>query len=160
MPCGGATTLGTAGASESGSPVRCGAPAAGLVFDALDASGPDAGSVRLSWLARVRQHAFTRRLARYAGDAAAACGAVLAALWAWSARDGVPLSGQYVLDRVGWFVLAGAWLVLLQAVSASRAAFSPRDTASVVARALVAGIGPTWSCTSWPRATCSPGWWS
>ena len=108
---------------------------------ALDASGPAAGSVRLSWLARLRQHAFTRHFVRHAGDAGVACGAVLAALWTWSVRDGHPLTWQYVVDQAAWIVLAGVWLVLLQVVSGSRAGLSPGDTASVVARAVVVGIG-------------------
>ena len=109
---------------------------------ALGASGPDAGSVRLSWLGRLLQGASTRRFVLRAGDTAAAGGAVVGALWIWSAIDGHPLTWSYVLEHAAWFALAGVWLLLLQAASAARPAFSARDTATIVAHAVIAGLGP------------------
>ena len=108
---------------------------------ALGASDTEAGSVRSSWLRRLRQRPFTRRLILGAGDAAVACGAVVAALWSWSVRDGVALTSQYLWEHAVWFVLAGVWLFLLRAASAARLAFSNRDAAAVVTRAVLAGFG-------------------
>ena len=108
---------------------------------ALGVSGADAGSVRLSWLGRLLQGASTRRHVRRAGDAVAAGGAVVGALWIWSAIDRYPLTLLYVRERAAWFALAGVWLLLLHAASAARLAFSVRDTATVVAHAVVAGFG-------------------
>ena len=108
---------------------------------ALTASGGEAGDVRRSWLGRLLDRASIRRLLRRAGDAAAACLAVVGALWSWSAGDGQPLTWQYLRDHAAWFGLAGAWLLLLRAAAAARLAFSARDTAAVVARAAAMGLG-------------------
>lgn len=108
---------------------------------ALTASGAEAGDVRRSWLGQLLDRASTRRLLRRAGDAAAACLAVVGALWWWSAVDGQPLTWQYLRDHAAWFVLAGAWLLLLRVAAAERLVFSARDTAAVVARAAAVGLG-------------------
>jgi len=108
---------------------------------ALGASDPEAGGVRLSWLGRFRQSPFVRRLILGAGDAAVACGALLAALWAWSVRDGVVLTWPYLWGHVAWAAPAGVWLLLLRAASAARLAFSARDTAAVIVRAVLVGLG-------------------
>ena len=108
---------------------------------ALGASDPEAGGVRLSWLGRFRQSPFVRRLILGGGDAAVACGALLAALWAWSVRDGVVLTWPYLWGHVAWAALAGVWLLLLRAASAARLAFSARDTAAVIVRAVLVGLG-------------------
>ena len=108
---------------------------------ALTASGAEAGDVRRSWLGRLLDRASTRRLLRHAGDAVAACLAVVGALWSWSAVGGQPLTWEYLRDHAAWFGLAGAWLLLLRAAAAARLAFSARDTAAVVARAAAMGLG-------------------
>ena len=108
---------------------------------ALTASGPKAGDVRLSWLGRLLDRASTRRLLRRAGDGAAACLAVVGALWSWSAGDGQPLTWQYLRDHAAWFLVAPGWLLLLRMASSARLAFSTLDAASVVARAAAMGLG-------------------
>ena len=82
-----------------------------------------------------------RRFARHAGDAAAGLCAVGGALWSWSAIDGHPLTLQYLRDHAAWFALAGVWLLLLQPASTRGPVFADPDTATVVTRAVAAGIG-------------------
>ncbi|MYD86902.1 MAG: exopolysaccharide biosynthesis polyprenyl glycosylphosphotransferase [Acidobacteria bacterium] len=108
---------------------------------ALGASDIEAGGVRSSWLERLRRRPLARRLILDAGDAGVACGAVVGALWSWSVRDGVALTWSYLWEHAVWVVLAGVWMLLLRAVSAARLAFSTRDTAAVVARAVLVGFG-------------------
>jgi len=82
-----------------------------------------------------------RRFVRHAGDAAAGLCAVGGALWSWSVIDGHPLTLQYLRDHAVWFALAGVWLLLLQLASARASLFAEPDTATVVTRAVAAGIG-------------------
>ena len=66
---------------------------------------------------------------------------MVGALWGWSVREGVPFTWIYAWDHAAWLALAAAWLLLLRAASAARLAFSSRDTAAVIARAVVVGLG-------------------
>ena len=109
---------------------------------ALGAPSPEAGGgVRMSRLSRLLRHASTRRRVQLAGDVAAAACAVVGALWSWSVIDGQPMTVQYVRSHAIWFALSAVWLPLLRPPFTSRSAFPTRDAATVVARAVVAGIG-------------------
>ena len=109
---------------------------------ALGASTSEPGrGLRMSRLRRLLHDATTRRIVQWAGDAAAAISAVMGALWSWSAIDGYPLTLQYVRSHAAWFALGAVWLLLLQWPFISRPPTPTRDTAAIVARAVVAGIG-------------------
>ena len=108
---------------------------------AVGTTNPDPDGVRLSRLGRLLHRASTRRFLLFAGDVAAAVGAVTGALWSWSALNGLPLTWQYLQDRGAWFALAGVWLLLLQPASAARRGFSTRDAATIVTRVALTGIG-------------------
>ena len=95
----------------------------------------------MSRLSRLLQAASTRRHVQRAGDVAAAICAVAGALWSWSAIDGEALTVQYVRSHAAWFALGAVWLLLLWPPFTSRFAFPTPDTATVVSRAVVAGIG-------------------
>ena len=95
----------------------------------------------MSRLGRLLQAAPTRALLQRAGDAVAALCAVVGALWSWSTIDGYPLTAEYVRSHAGWFALGVVWLLLLQPPFTSRPAAATRDTAAIVARTVVSGMG-------------------
>ena len=95
----------------------------------------------MSRLGRLQQDATTRRIAQHAGDAAAAICAVVGALWSWSTVDGYPLTLHYVRSHAAWFTLGAVWLLILQPPFISQPTSPMRDTAAVVAHAVVASIG-------------------
>ena len=108
---------------------------------AWEPSSPEHGSVRSPRLARLLRSAELRRHLLRAGDAAAGVCAVVGALWSWSFIDGDPLTAQYVREHAEWFVMAGVWVLLLYPAYRSNAAFSTRDSATVLAHAVSAGVG-------------------
>lgn len=107
---------------------------------ALGAAGAEAGDVRLSRLDRLLRR-LPPTLVLHAGDALAAGGAVVGALWGWGVVAGNPLTWSYLLDHAAWFGLPAVWLLILRAASAARLPASSPDHAAIVARAVVAGIG-------------------
>ncbi len=75
------------------------------------------------------------------GDAGAAVGAALGALWVWSRVGGNAFTFAFVYDRAAWFLLAAAWVAVLGPTHRSPAALSTNQTVALVVRGLVTVAG-------------------